>query len=173
LLIEQPRRAGATLTAPDPKTIELTAGAYRIPLPLPPNGDTGVTVVEQQPIEDTVRLLDLDDERLGALVASTELDPKIHKALADLSARRQAVARQRAELKQLKDQRAQLVEDEKRQRDNLAALLGDPALHKRVLDKFNEIETAIETVSAAIARNTDALAVAERDLADYVAGLKL
>ena len=49
----------------------------------------------------------------------------------------------------------------------------DPALHKRLLDKFTETETGIETVSAAIAKATDALAAAERDLASYIAGLTL
>ena len=39
LLLEQPRRPGATLTSPDPKTVELTAEAYRIPLALPATGE--------------------------------------------------------------------------------------------------------------------------------------
>jgi hypothetical protein len=60
LLIEQPRRPGAALTAPDPKTVELSAAAYRIPLALPATGEGTVTVVEDQPIEETIRLLDLD-----------------------------------------------------------------------------------------------------------------
>ena len=39
MLIEQPRRGGANLTAPDPKTVELTAQAYRIPCTIPASGD--------------------------------------------------------------------------------------------------------------------------------------
>src|SRR5205823_2177119 len=114
LLLEQPRRSGATLTAPDPKTVELTAAAYRIPLALPAAGEGGVTVVEEQPIEETIRLVDLDDNRLGAFASSSELEPKVRQALSELAARRQAVGRQRTELDRLKQQRAQLVEDEKR-----------------------------------------------------------
>jgi hypothetical protein len=49
----------------------------------------------------------------------------------------------------------------------------DPALRKSQLDKFNETETAIETTTAATAKATDALSAAERDLASYVANLKL
>jgi len=173
LLIEQARRPGATLTAPDPKTVELTAQVYRIPLALPAKGDVGVAVIEDQPIEETIRLLDLDDSRLGALVSSSELDPKMRHALSEIAARRQAAGHQRAELDRLRQQRTQLVDDESRLRNNLAVLGSDPALRKRMLDKFNETETAIETVSAATAKATDALAAAERDLASYVATLTL
>jgi hypothetical protein len=173
LLLEQPRRPGATLTSPDPKTVELTGDAYRIPFALPAAGEGSLSVVDEQPIEETIRLLDLDDVRLGALVSSSELDPKLRQKLGEIAARRQAAGHQRAELGRLKEQRGQLVDDEKRLRDNLAVIGGDPALHKRLLDKFTESETAIETVSAAIAKASDSLAAAERDLASYMSGLTL
>ena len=173
LRIEQLRRAGAALTAPDPKTVELTGQAYRIPVALPAQGNVAIDVVEEQPIEETTRLLDLDDNRLGVLVSSNELDPRLRQALAGIASRRQAVGHQKAALDRLKQQRGQLVDDETRLRDNLTAVGGDPALHKRLLDKFNDTETGIETVSAAIAKASDALAAAERDLAAYVNGLKL
>jgi hypothetical protein len=173
IIIEQPRRAGANLAAPDPKTVELTQQAYRIPLSLPAGGEGGVAVVEEQPVEETIRLLDLDDNLLGALVSSAELDPKVRQALTDLASRRQAVGHRRAELERLKAQRAELVEDENRLRSNLGALGGEPALRKRQLDKFAETQTAIETVTTAIAQATAALAAAERDLAAYVGGLTL
>ena len=49
----------------------------------------------------------------------------------------------------------------------------DATMKKRLLDKFNETETAIESVTAASAKATEALAAAEKDLAGYVAGLTL
>ncbi len=173
LLLEQPRRPGATLTSPDPKTVELTAQVYRIPIALPAKGEGAITVVEEQPIEETIRLLDLDDARLGALISSSELDSKLRHGLAEIAARRQAVGHQRAELGRLKEQRAQLVEDQNRLRNNLAVLGNDAALKKRLLDKFSETETAIETVIATTAKASHALAAAERDLASYIAGLTL
>jgi hypothetical protein len=173
LLIEQPRRPGATLTSPDPKTVELTAEAYRIPLALPANGEGGITITEDQPIEETIRLLDIDDARLGVLVSSGELDAKVRQALSEIAARRQATGHQRAELGRLKEQRAQLVEDQNRLRNNIAVLGNDAMLKKRLLDKFSETETAIEAVTAATAKATDTLAAAERDLASYIAGLTL
>jgi len=132
-----------------------------------------LAVVEEQPVLETIRITDLDDNRLGTLVSSTELDAKLRQALGEVASRRQAVARQRAELNRLKEQRGQLVEDEKRLRDNLSVLGNDATMKKRLLDKFNETETAIETVTAASAKTADALAAAEKDLAGYVAGLSL
>ncbi|HVC57473.1 MAG TPA: DUF4139 domain-containing protein [Stellaceae bacterium] len=173
LLIEQPRRAGASLTMPDPKTVELTAGAYRLPLALAAGGQERLSVVEEQPVEETIQLLDIDDNRLGALVSSSELDPKVRQALGALASHRQAVGRQRAALARHQAERTRLVEDETRLRNNLAVLGGDPVLHKRMLDKFNATETAIDTVTAAIASTSEALAAAQRDLASYVAGLTL
>lgn len=173
LVVEQPRRAGATLRTPDPKSVELTAQAYRIPLALPASGDSSLSVVEEEPNEETIGLLDLGDDRLAALVASRELDPGLRQALGGIAERRQAVARRSADLKRLQDRRAQAVADEARLRSDLAVLGADPALHKRLLDKFSETETAIETVSAAIAKASDAEAAAEKALSDYVAGLTL
>ena len=173
LLVEQPRRQGATLTTPDPKTVELAAQVYRIPFAVPASGEGSLTVVEEQPAEETIRLLDLDDNRLGVLVSSSELDPKLRQGLAAIVARRQAVGHQKAELARLKAERAQLVEDETRLRNDLASIGAEPALRKRLLDKFSETETAIETVTATIAKASDTEASAERDLAAYIAGLTL
>ena len=117
--------------------------------------------------------MDAEDDEIGALAASTELDAKLRQTLTDLGARRQALTRQRAELDRLKEQRGQLVEDETRLRDDLTALGRETALRKRLLDKFAETETAIDTVTAAIAKGETALATAQKELASYVGGLKL
>jgi hypothetical protein len=173
LIIEHPRHPGMNLTEPGPSGVETTAGAYRIPVSLAGGDTTVLRVVEDQPLEETMRLLDIEDDQLSALVASTELDGKLRQALTDLAARRQAVARQRAELDRLKEQREQLVADETRLRDDLTALGREQALRKRLLDKFTETVTAIDTATAAIAKLENTLAAAQNELASYVAALTL
>jgi DNA repair exonuclease SbcCD ATPase subunit len=172
-VIEQPRRAGAVLTSPDPKNVELTPQAYRIPASLPADGDGSRTVVEETPIEETIGLLDIDDNRLGVLVSSAELDPKMRQALTELAARRQEIARQKAELDRLQAQRSRLIEDENRLRANLAAVGNEPELRKDQLEKFAGAESAIERISAAVAGASETLAASERDLAAYVNSLTL
>lgn len=173
LVIEHPRRPGAVLTSPDPKTVELTPRAYRIPATLPADATGELAVVEEQPVEETIRLLDIDENRIGVLVSSAELDPTMKQALADLAARRQAMSRLRAELDRLQVERAQLIEDESRLRANLTAVGNEPALRRDQLEKFAAAGNAIDRVSAAIAAASEALAAAERDLAAYVSSLRL
>jgi len=170
LVLEQKRQPGWTLTAPDPRQVELTAGDYHIPVA---PGTAELAVVEERPLLETVQLADLHDDALAAYAAASEFDPALRKALAGLAARRQAVSRQRAELDRLKAHRAELVADETRLRDNLAALAHDAPLRKRVLDKFAETESAIDAASEAVAKASAALATDEAALASYVAGLKL
>ena len=173
LIIEHPRHAGYKLTAPDADGVELTAGAYRIPVSLSSAGETSLGVAEDQPLEETIRLMDSEDDQIGALAASTELDAKLRQTLTELGGRRQAIARQRSELERLKEQRAELVEDESRLRDDLNALGRDVPLRKRLLDKFAETESAIDAVTASIGKTESTLAAAEKELASYVAALKL
>ena len=79
LLIEHPRLVGWSLTAPDPTHVELSANAYRIPVTLPGDTQGTLAVTMEHPLEETIRLLDLTDDRLGVLVASNELEPSVRK----------------------------------------------------------------------------------------------
>jgi hypothetical protein len=173
LLIEEPRRAGAVLTSPDPKNVEMTAGAYRIPLAFPAGGQRELSVVAERPVEEAIRLFDVGDNQLGGLVAAGEIDPPMRAALQGVVQRRQAMARLDADLARLRRHRAGLAADEKRLRDNLAALGNDPELRKRLIDQFAAADSAIENDSASIAKVSDALAAAERDLNAYVSNLTL
>ena len=172
LIVEHPRHAGFKLTMPDPSGVEMAAGAYRISVNIA-GSEAALTVVEDQPLEEAIRLLDSEDDEIGALAVSTELDARLRQVLTDLGARRQTITRQRAELDRLKEQRGQLVDDESRLRDDLTALGRDTALRKRLLDKFAETETAIDTVAASIAKTESTLAAAQKELASYVGGLRL
>ena len=173
LLIEHPRLAGWSLAAPDPAHVELSADAYRIPVTLTGDKQSVIAVTLERPLEETIRLIDLADDRLGVLVASNELDPSVKKALGELAVRRQALGRQNAELDKLKEQRRQLVEDEKRLRDNLNAVGHDTALYKQTLDKLGETETAIGTLSTDIGKGTAEAETAKEQLQDFISALTL
>jgi hypothetical protein len=173
LIIEQPRLAGWNLAAPDPARVELSADAYRIPATVARGKEAVVSVTLERPLEETIRLMDLADDPLAVLVASNELEPSVRKALAELAGRRQTLSRLNAELERLKEQRRQLVEDEKRLRDNLAAVGRDSALYKQTLDKLGGTEAAIETVLTAIANKTAEVATTREELQAFVSALSL
>jgi hypothetical protein len=173
LLIEQPRLAGWSLATPDPTHVELSADAYRIPVTLTGSKQNNVVVTMERPLEETIRLLDLADDRLGVFVASNELEPPVKKALGELASRRQALGRQNAELDKLKEQRRQLVEDEKRLRDNLAAVGRDTALYKQTLDKLGETEATITNLSTAIEKAAAEIETAREQLQAFASALIL
>ena len=174
LVIEMPARGSDwRLTSPPGKVERTPGGAYRVPAQLDAKGNGTLTIVEEQPVDEAVQLTDLDDDALTVYVAAKELDPKLHRALADLSGRRRAVSRQQTVLDRLKDERTRLTDDEERLRDNYTALKDDPTMRKSTLDKLKVAESAIDDNSAATAKTTAALAAAQSDLAAYISGLKL
>jgi len=127
----------------------------------------------ERPLEETIRLLDLADDRLGVLVASNELEPSVKKALGELASQRQALGRQNVELDKLKERRRQLVDDEKRLRDNLAAVGRDTALYKQTLDKLGETEATITNLSTAIEKTAAEIETAKEQLQAFVSALIL
>ena len=137
------------------------------------NKQSNIAVAMERPLEETIRLLDLADDRLGVLVASNELEPAVRKALGELASRRQSLGRQNAELDKLKEQRRQLVEDEKRLRDNLAAVGRDTALYKQTLDKLGETEATITALSTAIGDVAAEIETAKEQLQAFVSALTL
>jgi chromosome segregation ATPase len=131
------------------------------------------TVIEEHPWEETIGLTDLAGNRLDALAASTELDPKVRQAMTELAAKRRAIDERRGELDRLNQERTRLVADETRLRDNLSALGRETGLRKRLLDSFAATENQIETVTAEIGKASAGVDMAERDLSSYIAGLNL
>jgi chromosome segregation ATPase len=97
----------------------------------------------------------------------------VKTALGELASRRQALGRRNTELDKLKEQRRQLVEDEKRLRDNLAAVGRDTALYKQTLDKLGETEASITALSTAIGNAVSEMETAREQLQAYVAALTL
>jgi hypothetical protein len=173
LIVEQPRLPGWNLVVPDPAKVELAPNAYRIPAPIAPDKQTALTVTLQRPLEETIRLLDLDQDQLGVYAASTELSANVRKALGEIVRRREALAAQTADLARLQQQRQQLVDDEKRLRANLAAVGHDTALYKQTLDKLGQSEAGIDSLTAAIAKATADLDTARQQLETYVDNLTL
>ncbi|HEX6441194.1 MAG TPA: DUF4139 domain-containing protein [Stellaceae bacterium] len=173
LVIEHPRRPGWSLTQPELKTVQTTESAYRIPAEPGGKSEAVFTVVEEQPLEEKIALTDLAEDRLDALVASTELDPKVREAMTELAAKRRGLTERRSDLDRLIQERTRFVADETRLRDNLSALGGEANLRKRLLDSFTATESQIETMTAEIATASAAVDAAERDLSAYIAGLSL
>jgi len=77
------------------------------------------------------------------------------------------------ELQLTTEQRRQLIEDEKRLRDNLAAVGRDTALYKQTLDKLGETEALITTLSTHIATAAAEIETAKEQLQNFISALTL
>lgn len=173
VILEVGRASGWNLAEPDPASVRLTPGAWRIPAELKAGEQKSVNVVLERPLQEVLRILDLDDARLGALMAARELPPKLRDALTELVKRRQTLAEQRNQVQRLQAARDALVQDQARVRENLNAVQKGTPLHNRLLEKLAAEETQLEQLAGSITTANEAIEKAQAALADYVGKLTL
>jgi len=173
VIVEQPLMPGWKLIEPAGKIVEETASAYRASLDLKPGETQTLRFVLERPNEETLRILDADDERLGAVAKSTAIDPAVRAALADLARLRRAVADKQASEERIKTEIAAISEDQSRIRANLERVDKDNALHKRYLEKLAAEETRIETLQAQSAKAADDTRAATSAVEAFIAKLSV
>ncbi|MBV8167998.1 MAG: DUF4139 domain-containing protein [Alphaproteobacteria bacterium] len=173
VILEVPRVGGWTITAPDPAAVRMTPGTWRVPTALEPGAEKTLIIVLERPLQETVRILDLDDARLGVLVSARELPAKLRDALTELQKRRQALAEQRTQQQRLQGERDALAQDQARVRENLNAVQKGTPIHNRLIDKLGQQETRLEQLATSIAAASEAIDKATGSLADYVKSLTL
>jgi hypothetical protein len=176
LLLEIPKSAtDQTLTVDDGKTpiAEQTATAFRIALSLTQGETRTITAWLDQPVRQTVALVDGDDTVLQSIVGAEKLTPSGRAALGHILDLRQDEARKSADLDQQRKRLDDVLADEERIRKNLAAVAATDALHARLIRALDADETIIEELRKSIDIAVTAQAKAHRDLADAVAVLRI
>ncbi|HUK08112.1 MAG TPA: DUF4139 domain-containing protein [Stellaceae bacterium] len=172
LLIEQAMLPGWQLTEPKDR-VEQTANAYRVALDLKP-GETGsFAFVLEQPRFEELRITDLGQDRIAAVVASSAVDPAIKNAFTEIARLRQQAAAAKTAADRIKGEISDLTQDQQRIRANLESADRESALHKRYMAKLDEEETRLETLQADSAKaNQDAAAKADL-VTSYIFSLKI
>ncbi len=94
LVIEHPYRSGWDLREPSGE-IDRTADHYRLRLDLAPKERTELRVVEERMLEQTFRLMDLDDDRIDFYLRQRVISPAMERLLTELGERRQAIGQVR------------------------------------------------------------------------------
>lgn len=173
VVIEHPRRPGWDLVAPDDENVELTDAAMRIPVAVVARETRAVEVTVEQPIVERIALIDLPYRRLQAFADTRELDAPLREAFARLAALRAAVDRQHAEIQRLDGDRQEIYQDQDRLRDNLQRVPRDSDLHQRYLAKMTEQEDSLDRLEVLDDQARDALATAERALAEAIRDLEI
>jgi hypothetical protein len=173
LVIEHPRRAGWTLVDPKEPTIEATANAYRLALPVPAGKTVTLTASLERPRQERILLTDLSAEQLTIQATSQELPAALRDALLKLASLRAAVAEKERRIADVeRDQRERITEQE-RLRANLAALPTGSDLHKRTLAKMGDAETRLDALSRDLTAARAEADTARATLRERIRGLTL
>lgn len=145
VIVEEPRREGWTLEAAA-KPAETTPGVYRFEVRVPAHGSAPLSVKQRRTIEQTFRLVDNSEEQLALYLRSNRADPKILEQLEPVFEARRKVADLDQQIAGVRSHLNAIAEDQKRLRENLAALKGsaeERALVKRYTGELNAQEDVL------------------------------
>jgi hypothetical protein len=172
LIVVQRRLPGWTLVKPDPKTVELSEGNYRIPFELP-GGDQTQTfeVVQEQTQQQELRLVDTAADQIRVYAQAREFDARTREALTKVLQLQGAVADVQRKVAQADAERQQIVQEQARLRDNLARVPANSDLQRRYLATLDKQETELEAIAKRRADAEKEAEAAREALRTYVAQL--
>src|SRR5262249_18821131 len=121
VVIEHPKPEGYKLVVDDTVGVEQTETSYRLRVELAAGETQTRKVGLEGPVEETVALLDMNDQLIESYPGAAELSPAVRAAVADLRGYKATVATRQAELAKLKEHYQTIVKGQERIRANLAA----------------------------------------------------
>ena len=175
VIVEQPRRAGWDLDS-DPKPDETTPTAYRFRVATAPKETVRLHIGERHIFEQRFRLVDSTDQQLMVFLQNAKAGPAVMQQLEPVFAAKRAVAALDAQIREKQDAISQLVNDQKRVRDNLSALKGsaeERSLAKRYTAELNAQEDTLATLRRDLAGLQSQRQAAETDLNNKIEALTL
>ncbi len=173
LVIEHPRRPGWTLVDPKEPTVEATANAYRLALPVPAGKTVTLTASLERPRQERILLTDLSADQLTIQAASQELPATLRDALLKLASLRAAVAEKERRIADIERDQQERVAEQERLRANLTALPVGSDLHKRTLAKMGDAETRLDALSGDLTAARAEAETSRASLRERIRGLTL
>ena len=173
VILEHPRRPGWELVTPGEVDVELTDKAYRIPVALKAGAEDEIKVEMEWPKIESVHISTLSWDNLTVYSKTGTLSAPVRRAFARMADMRGGIAEHRRLVKTLDKERANVFNDQRRVRDNLARIPRGGDLYNRYLRKMNRQETFLEKLAVDMDDTREKLKKAEDALAAYVAKLEL
>jgi len=175
VIVEQPRRAGWDLDS-DPKPEETTPTAYRFRVATEPKQTVRLHIGERHTLDEYFRLVDSTDQQLTVFLRNAKASAAVMQQLEPVFAAKRAVAALDAQIREKQDAINQLVNDQKRLRDNLSALKGsaeERSLVKRYTTELNTQEDTLATLRRDLAGLQQQRQAANTDLNNKIRALSL
>ena len=167
LLVEQRHDASWKLVRPT-EAAEKTRDLYRFAVTAEAGETTTLGVAEEQILEQSLALSNLDDPTIIYYSRSKVVSPKVIAALSEITRRRQAIAKV-AQRKAEMEREVQTVEQEQnRIRQNMQQLDRNSDLYNRYVRKFGEQEDEVERLRGEISETHGELTKLQQDLDKYL-----
>ena len=175
VIVEEPRRPGWTLDPAD-KPAEVTPGVYRFRVPVEGHGKAELTVTQRRVVDQYFRLADSSEEQLMQYLQGNGGDTKILAQLEPVFAAKRRLAELDARVAEAQEKERVIGEDQKRLRENLAALKGsaeERALVRRYTEELNAQEDALGALKRDLASLEQARSAAAQELADRIDSIQI
>jgi hypothetical protein len=171
VLVEQPYQDGWELA--EPAKFERTPTFYRFPVEVQPRKTATLRVVQKRTVQESIALLQEDEDTIRVLAQNQQLSEPIRQALSSILNRRRAIRNLEGQIRQQEARIKGITDDQARIRENMRALDRNSDLYRQYVQKLAQQEREIEQARAEIERLQEQRARAQRELSEYIAGLNL
>jgi len=171
VLVEQPYQDGWELA--EPAKFERTPTFYRFPVEVQPRKTATLRVVQKRTVQESIALLQEDEDTIRVLAQNQQLSEPIRQALSSILNRRRAIRNLEGQIRQQEARIKGITDDQARIRENMRALDRNSDLYRQYVQKLAQQEREIEGARAEIERLQEQRARAQRELSEYIAGLNL
>ena len=175
VIVEQPRRSGWDLNS-ELKPDETTPTAYRFRVATAPKETVRVRIGERHMLNQYFRLADSSDQQLTVFLQNAKAGPAVLQELEPVLAAKRTVAALDRQMREKQNAINQLVDDQKRLRDNLATLkrsAEERALAKRYTAELNTQEDTLAALRRDLTAIQQQQQTAEADLSHKIESLTL
>ena len=174
VIVEHPRVPGFELVTSDAyQVVEMTATHYRLRREIPARATVKMDVTLERPLLEGVSLSAISKEQLSAYATSADLPARVREALQRIIVRRAEVAAKETTLGQRTAERARILEDQTRIRENLKAVPANSDIARKYLARLGEQEERLTALDAEIAAAESAVNAAREALAAEIRALSI
>jgi len=169
VLIEHQRMPDYKLISPDPKEAEVTATHYRLKTKVKAGEAVNMKVVLERDGYQSVRIANLSAGQLSSYAAGRgKLDKKTRAFFAKLAEMRTALHNDQEELNNLNRRRQEAFQNQRRLRENIQSLSGNPSSQKRYLERLDAEENLLEKLEKQIDGVTDRVQKKQEEMDAFI-----
>jgi hypothetical protein len=172
LVLEHPITRGAALVQPA-QAEEQTDALYRFTRELPANQELTITVREEIPVTEQLRLAQFRPETFAAYIADREIPAKVQTALAGAVELKDKADEAKAALAEIENRRNRITSDQDRIRRNLEAAGNQTPQGQEYLRRLTALDEDIDALAVQAEGANKAALVAQAAYENYLNSMEL